>query len=72
MDRIIIVDCRAVIKELQKTCSTVIPTVKLGCLYDTVASHADMQIHYLGDNRFVCAPETYSHYKKLLPNCFTL
>ncbi len=75
MDRIIIVDCRAdneTIKELQKTGSTVITTVKLDCLYDAVASHADMQIHYLGDDRFVCAPETYSHYKKLLPHGFTL
>ena len=75
MDRIIIVDCRAdneTIKELEKTGATVIPTVKLDCLYDAVASHADMQIHYLGDNRFVCAPEAYSHYKKLLPNGFNL
>ena len=75
MDKIIIVDCRAddeTIKELEKTGSTVIPTVKLDCLYDAVASHADMQIHYLGDNRFVCAPEAYEHYKKLLPSGFEL
>ncbi len=75
MDKIIIVDCRAndeTIKELEKTGNAVIPTVKLDCLYDAVASHADMQIHYLGDNRFVCAPEAYDHYKKLLPHGFTL
>ena len=75
MSKIVIVDCRAddaTIKTLEKTGYTVIPTVKLDCLYDSVASHADMQIHYLGDNRFVCAPEAYSHYKKRLPNGYTL
>ena len=74
MDKIIIVDCRAgneTVKELEKTGAAVIPTVKLDCLYDAVASHADMQIHYLGDNRFVCAPEAYEHYKKQLHG-FTL
>ncbi len=75
MDKIIIVDCRAdneTIKELEKTCNAVIPTVRLNCLYDAVASHADMQIHYLGSDRFVCAPEAYGHYKKLLPTGFAL
>ena len=75
MSNIIIVDCRAddaTIKSLEKTGHTVIPTIKLDCLYDSVASHADMQIHYLGDNRFVCAPEAYTHYKKLLPDDYTL
>ena len=75
MSKIIIVDCRAddaTIQELEKTGRTVIPTIKLDCLYDAVASHADMQIHYLGDNRFVCAPEAYSYYKKMLPSDYTL
>ncbi len=75
MDKIIIADCRAddeTIKALEKTGAAAIPTVKLDCLYDAVASHADMQIHYLGDNRFICAPEAYEHYKKLLPSGFTL
>ncbi len=71
MDKIIIVDCSAdneTINELEKTGAAVIPTVKLDCLYDAVASHADMQIHYLGGDRFICAPEAYEHYKKLLPS----
>ena len=75
MERVIIADCRAddeTIKSLQKTGYTVIPTVKLDCLYDAIASHADIQIHYLGNKRFVCAPEAYEHYKKYLPDGFTL
>lgn len=75
MKRVIIADCRAddeTIKSLQKTGHTVVPTVKLDCVYDAIASHADIQIHYLGNNRFVCAPEAYEHYKKHLPDGFTL
>lgn len=73
--RVIIADCRAddiTIKSLQKTGYTIIPTVKLDCLYDAIASHADIQIHYLGNNRFVCTPEAYEHYKKHLPEDFKL
>lgn len=75
MERVIIADCRAdkkTIKSLKETGYTVIPTVKLDCLYDAIASHADIQIHYLGNSRFVCAPEAYEHYKKYLPDDFTL
>ena len=75
MKRIIIVDCRAdeeTIKSLKKAGYTVIPTMILGCVYDAIASHADIQIHYLGNNRFVCAPEAFEHYKKFLPDSFTL
>lgn len=50
----------------------VIPTVKTDALYDAVASHADMQIHYLGNNTFISAPEVFEHYKKLLPASFKL
>lgn len=75
MDKIIIVDCRAdtsTIQSLQKICNTIIPTQKLDCLYDAVASHADIQIHYLGNNRFVCAPQVFEHYRQHLPSEFTL
>lgn len=50
----------------------VIPTITIPQLYDSVATHADMQIHYLGENRFVCAPEIFNYYRKSLPNDFTL
>lgn len=50
----------------------VIPTTEIESLYDAVSSHADMQIHYLGENRFICAPEAFSHYQKLIPKEFTL
>lgn len=75
MEKIAIVDCRAgnkTVYALEKLGLTVIPTVKINTLYDSVASHADIQIHYLGNNRFVCAPEAFLHYKKLLPHSFTL
>lgn len=75
MKRVIIADCRAdneTIKSLKKTGYTVIPTMILGCVYDAIASHADIQIHYLGFDRFVCAPEAHEHYKSLLPDSFEL
>lgn len=50
----------------------VIPTIKIPQLYDAVATHADIQIHYLGQNSFVCAPEAFEYYKKHLPNTCTL
>lgn len=70
MERIVIADCRSddkTIYSLEKIGLTVIPTKLLANLYDGIASHADMQIHYLGNNRFICAPEAYLHYKKWLP-----
>lgn len=70
-----IVDKRAdekTIYSLEKAGLYVIPTTVINGLYDSVATHADMQIHYLGSNKFICAPETFLHYKKLLPDEFTL
>lgn len=70
-----IVDKRAdekTIYSLEKAGLYVIPTTVIKGLYDAVATHADMQIHYLGSNKFICAPETFLHYKKLLPDEFTL
>lgn len=67
---IVIVDCRAdneTVYNLEKAGMQIIPTVKINGLYDAVATHADMQIQYIGNNIFVCAPEVYHHYIKLLP-----
>ncbi|MCD8180295.1 MAG: hypothetical protein LUF26_02270 [Firmicutes bacterium] len=75
MKKIAVIDCRAAdetVYALENLGIKVIPTIKLGCLYDAVASHADIQIHYLGNNKFVCAPQTFEHYKKHLPEEFTL
>lgn len=73
--KIAIVDVRAdekAVYNLENAGLHIIPTMILGNLYDAVASHADMQIHYLGKNRFICAPETFEHYKNLLPKEFIL
>lgn len=62
----VIVDCRACDKtvySLENMGFEVIPTVKIDNLYNAVATHADMQIHYMGKNGFVCASEAYDHYK---------
>ena len=67
---IVIVDCRAdnrTIYSLENAGFAVIPTIKMECLYDAIATHADIQIHYLGNNRFICVPEAFEHYKKQLP-----
>lgn len=75
MKKIAVVDCRAgdkTVYSLEKAGVSVIPTIKVDQLYDAVATHADMQIYYSGNNCFVCAPEVYEHYKKLLPNECTL
>ena len=72
---IIIVDCRAdnrTVYSLENAGFAVIPTIKMNCLYDAIATHADIQIHYLGNNRFICAPEAFVHYKNRLPCGFEL
>lgn len=43
----------------------VFKTQRIKCLYSSVCGHADMQIHHLGDNRFVTAPEVYEYYNEL-------
>ena len=75
MGNIAIVDCRADNKRIYSLESIglqIIPTIKIDSLYDAIATHADIQIHYLGNNRFVCAPEAFEHYKKRLPCGFEL
>lgn len=41
-------------------------TQRIANLYDAVCGHTDMQIHHLGGNKFVTAPEVYDYYKNLL------
>lgn len=75
MDKIAIIDSRAddeTVYSLENVGIKVIPTMKIEKLYDAIATHADIQIHYLGNNRFVCAPEVYDHYRKLLSPVFEL
>ena len=72
---IVIVDCRAndrTIHSLESIGLQIIPTIKIDSLYDAISTHADIQIHYLGNNRFICAPEAFEHYKKQLPCGFEL
>ena len=40
-------------------------TLKIDNLYDSVATHADIQIHYIGNNCFISAPETYATLQKI-------
>lgn len=73
--KIAIVDKRAdekTVYKLENAGLYVIPTIKIDSLYEAVASHADIQIHYLGKNRFICAPEAFEYYKSRLPKDFTL
>ena len=75
MKKIAIIDCRAddkTVYTLEKLNIKVIPTLKIDNLYDSVATHADIQIHYIGNNCFISAPETYEHYKKYMPKKCTL
>lgn len=75
MMKIAIIDCRAdnkTVYALENIGFSVIPTIKLDFLYDAVLSHADIQIHCLGADRFVCAPETFEYYKKHFPHAFEL
>ncbi|MCH5211031.1 MAG: hypothetical protein J1F01_08730 [Oscillospiraceae bacterium] len=68
MGKIAIVDCRAdnkTIYSLEDIGLTVIPTAKTD-LYDAIATHADIQIHYLVNDKFICAPEVFAHYRKLM------
>lgn len=75
MKKIAIIDCRAddkTVYALEKLNITVIPTLKIDGLYDAVATHADIQIHYVGNNCFISAPQTYEYYKNYMPQECTL
>ncbi len=56
------------IKALEFLGISVIFSCAVPQLYDAVNGHPDMQIHHLGGNRFVCAPEAYEHYCKVMPD----
>lgn len=72
MEKYVILDCRAedcAVYTLEREGFTVIASLRLEGLYDAISAHPDIQIHYAGQNRFICAPEVYEYYKKKLKNC---
>lgn len=58
-------------KALNKEGIEVIKTIRHTGLYDAVCGHPDMQIHHLGDDKFVCELNVYDYYKEKLP-CATI
>ena len=56
------------INELNRLGIKALKSCQIPSLYDAVCGHPDMQIHHFGGNRFVCAPEAFEHYTKLLPD----
>lgn len=55
------------VNTLTKCKISVIYTKPIDILYDAVKGHTDMQIHYVGNKRFVCAAECYDYYRNQLP-----
>lgn len=45
----------------------VFKSTKLNSVSEAVCGHTDIQIHNLGNNRLLCAPEVYDYYKSMLP-----
>lgn len=45
----------------------VLKTMKHPNLYSAVAYHADMQLHHLGSDEFVCEPYAETYYRALIP-----
>lgn len=67
----VIIDYRTNEESIKELNNLGISTFKSCCvssLYDSVCGHPDMQIHHLGKERFVCAPEAFEHYTKLFPD----
>ncbi len=65
----VILDLRAnekTVYTLENMGFNVVPTVKIDNLYDDVATHADMQIAYMGGDVYVSSPEVYDYYRKKL------
>ena len=44
-----------------------IPSYKSEKIHSAVAAHPDMTILHLGDNRFVCSPDSYEYYRSNIP-----
>lgn len=46
----------------------VFKTLKISSVMPAICGHGDIQIHHLGNNKFICAPEAFAYYKSILPN----
>ena len=53
-------------KTLKKLGVEIIYSFENTNVHSALAKHADMQIVALGDNKYICAPETYDYYKDVL------
>lgn len=51
---------------LKKEGITPIPTMDIG-LSSSLCTHADLQIHRLNDDTFICDPRTFDYYRQILP-----
>lgn len=60
---------KKVINKLAELQINVLPTTSVDTLYNAVRGHADLQIHHIYNNTFVCAAECYNYYKTILPDC---
>lgn len=75
MKQIAIIDCRSddkTVYSMEKANFTVIPTLKLDYLYDDIASHTDIQVHYSKNGNFITSPDTYEYYKGIISDDFTI
>ncbi|MBQ3038112.1 MAG: hypothetical protein IJD30_02920 [Clostridia bacterium] len=57
---------KAALKKLNQKGIEVILTKRINRLYEAVSSHADMQIHHLEKDIFVCEPTVYDYYRNML------
>lgn len=65
----VIIDARAdnkTVYSLENMGFKTIPTIYLEQLYDDIATHADIQIAYIGRNYYISAPEVFEYYKSKL------
>ena len=75
MKKTVVVDYRInaeSVKTLEKYNISVIKTVPVPALYDAVNGHPDMQLHYIGNKRLICANEAYEYYKNILVDDYRL
>lgn len=56
------------VRTLKSLGTEIIKSFEVDTVMDEVCGHCDIQIHHLGGNGFICAPETYEYYKSVLPN----
>lgn len=55
------------VHELEKMGIRCIFTTPVQALYSAVNGHPDMALHHLGGKKFVCSPQVFAHYQKMLP-----